>query len=127
MRYSITSILQLNIVKLGVLLGNILNNVFRDPTAIWDHIVQPEHWHEKLSPLLQLKALVSTEIEPTKKVNSVSHALHIFDGNYPPDAMGNGPVRIRTSNQTVPISEITWAVISTGPNKPFYVLKHVTI
>lgn len=71
MRDSITSGLQLNIVKLGVLLGKILNNVFRNPTAdldvISDHMVQLEHWHEKLPPLLQLQTFVSAEIEPTKK------------------------------------------------------------
>lgn len=68
---SITSGLQLNLIKLSVLLGKILYNVFRDSTAdlnvISEHMVQLEHWHEKLPSFLQLQALVSTEIEPMKK------------------------------------------------------------
>lgn len=70
-RDSITSGLQLNTIKLGVLLGKILNNVFKDPTAdldvISDHMIELELWHGGLPPLLRLQALVSTEIEPTKK------------------------------------------------------------
>ncbi|KAH0602862.1 uncharacterized protein H6S33_008512 [Morchella sextelata] len=68
---SITSGLQLNLIKLGILLGKILCNVFRDSGAdlqiISEHMVQLEHWHERLPQFLQLQALVSTEIEPMKK------------------------------------------------------------
>lgn len=75
---SITSGLQLNLIKLGVLLGKILCNVFRNSTAdlnvISEHMVQLEHWHEKLPSFLQLQSLVSTEIEPMKK--SMVYLMH---------------------------------------------------